>query len=354
MRFGLFEIGQQVAGKPIAEVYDELLRQMVLAEELGFESVFFAEHHFSDYSVIPSPNLLIAALSQRTRRIRIGTLVNVLPFHNPVRLAEEVAMLDVLSGGRFEFGIGRGVQRHEFKGMSVPMAESRERFQEAIEVILLALTRDTFSYDGRYHQLEGISLSVKPIQKPHPPVWVTALSPSSIDWSADRSYPIVQVFVGVDEVQRSRERYESAWKRAGNTGAMPPIGISRHVYVAETTERARRESRAFLEFWTRLRKIAVPEPGVTHDSIPGYEWYENRKFGVRSDATFEQLIERDILIAGDPTYCAERVHAHEEAGAGFFVAQMSFGGLEPALLRRSMELFGTKVMPRFAAEDSRR
>ena len=353
MRFGLFEIGQQVADKPIAEIYEELLRQMELAEELGFDTVFFAEHHFSDYSVIPSPNLLIAALSQRTRRVRIGTLVNVLPFHNPVRLAEEVAMLDVLSGGRFEFGIGRGVQRHEFKGMSVPMAESRERFQEAIDVILLALTRETFSYEGRYHRLSDVSLSVKAIQKPHPPVWVTALSPSSIDWSAERSYPIVQVFVGVDEVRATRERYEAAWRRAGHRGSMPPIGISRHVYVAETTERARSESRAFLEFWMRLRKIAVPEPGVKHESMPGYEWYENRKFGVRSDATFEQLIERDLIIAGDADYCAERIRAHEEAGAGVFVAQMSFGGLAPSLLRRSMELFGKHVIPRFS-EGSRR
>src|SRR5713101_2072015 len=131
----MFEIAQQVAGKPVADIYGDLLEQMVLAEELGFDAVYFAEHHFSDYSVIPSPNLLLAALSQRTRRLRIGTLVNVLPFHNPVRLAEEVAMLDALSGGRFEFGIGRGVQRHEFRGMSVPMEESRERFQETLEII---------------------------------------------------------------------------------------------------------------------------------------------------------------------------------------------------------------------------
>jgi alkanesulfonate monooxygenase SsuD/methylene tetrahydromethanopterin reductase-like flavin-dependent oxidoreductase (luciferase family) len=268
-------------------------------------------------------------------------------------MAEEVAMLDALSGGRFEFGVGRGVQRHEFKGMSVPMEESRERFQEAIDVVLLALTRETFSYEGRFHRLADVSLSVKPIQRPHPPVWVTALSPSSIDWSAERGYPIVQVFVGVDEVRTTRERYEAAWKRAGHTGEMPAIGISRHVYVAETTETARRESRAFLEFWTRLRKIAVPEPGAQHAPMPGYEWYENRKFGVRSEATFEDLIDRDIIIAGDPDYCAERVRAHEQAGAGVFVAQMSFGGLEKKLLHRSMELFGRHVMPRFRKGSSR-
>ena len=350
MRFGLFEIAQQVGGKPVPGIYRDLLDQMVLGEELGFDAVYFAEHHFSDYSVIPSPNLLIAALSQRTRRVRIGTLVNVLPFHNPVRLAEEVAMLDVLSDGRFELGIGRGVQRHEFRGLSVPMEESRQRFEEALEVILLALSRDEFSHDGRYHHVPPVSLSVRPLQKPHPPIWVTALSPSSIEWAAGRGYPIVCVFISVEELRANRERYLDAWRRAGHSGTPPPTGISRHVYVAETTDRARAEARTFLDFWHRLRRIAVPDAGV-HEPMPAsYEYYENRKFGVRSEATFEDLLDRDVIIAGDPEHCAERVRAHrEEGGADFFVCQMSFGALERGLVHRSMELFARHVMPRFRA-----
>jgi alkanesulfonate monooxygenase SsuD/methylene tetrahydromethanopterin reductase-like flavin-dependent oxidoreductase (luciferase family) len=348
MRFGLFEIAQQVGGKSTAEIYRDLLDEMVLAEQLGFDAVYFAEHHFSDYSIIPSPNLLIAALSQRTSRVRIGTLVNVLPFHNPVRMAEEVAMLDVLSGGRFEFGIGRGVQRHEFNGFGLSMAESREQFQEALEVILLALTRDKFSHQGRYHRLQDVSLSVKPIQKPHPPIWVTALSPESIEWSARQNYPIVGVFITIDELRANRDRYVAAWRSSGHVGSPPPLGISRHIYVAEDTVTARREARPFLDFWQRLRRIAVPDSGV-HEPLPAsYDYYEKRRFGVRVEQSFEDLLARDVIIAGDPDYCAERIRAHlEQGGAEFFICQMSFGSLEREKLHHSMRLFGKHVMPRF-------
>jgi alkanesulfonate monooxygenase SsuD/methylene tetrahydromethanopterin reductase-like flavin-dependent oxidoreductase (luciferase family) len=348
MRFGLFEIAQQVRGRSPSEVYRDLLDEMELAEELGFDAVYFAEHHFSDYSIIPSPNLLIAALSQRTKRVKIGTLVNVLPFHNPVRLAEEVGMLDVLSEGRFEFGIGRGVQRHEFEGFSLPMAESREQFQEALEIILLGLTREKFSYEGRYHRVHDVALSVKPIQKPHPPIWVTALSPDSIEWSAKKNYPIVCVFISVDELRANREMYLAAWKGSGHSGSPPPLGISRHIYVAKTTDAARREARPFLDFWNRLRRIAVPESGE-HKPLPAsYDYYAKRQFGVRAELSFEDLLARDIIIAGDPDYCSERIQAHiEQGGAEFFICQMSFGSLERESLHRSMKLFAQNVMPRF-------
>jgi alkanesulfonate monooxygenase SsuD/methylene tetrahydromethanopterin reductase-like flavin-dependent oxidoreductase (luciferase family) len=235
------------------------------------------------------------------------------------------------------------------------MSESREQFQEALEIILLALTREKFSYEGRYHRLRDVALSVRPIQKPHPPIWVTALSPKSIEWSAEQNYPIVCVFISVEELRANRERYLAAWKRSGHSGSPPPLGISRHIYVAESTETARREARPFLDFWHRLRRIAVPESGE-HEPLPAsYDYYEQRRFGVRSEQTFEDLLARDVIIAGDPDYCSERIRAHlEQGGAEFFICQMSFGSLERELLNRSMTLFARHVMPRFrsSADDT--
>src|SRR5262245_18564441 len=181
MQFGLFTELQCPEGRQESQLYDELLEQVVLAEALDFHAVWLAELHFHRrFSILSAPLLTAAAAAQRTQRLRLGIAVNLLPLHHPVRLAEEGTVLDVLSHGRLDFGVGRG---HPFPGLyenfHVSPAESRARFAEALDMLIGAWTREPFSYHGEYFQVSDVAVIPKPVQKPHPPVFVAAGSPET-------------------------------------------------------------------------------------------------------------------------------------------------------------------------------
>src|SRR5947207_6994266 len=175
-----------------ADVYAHALEEARLADELGFEAVWLAEHHFSSYGVCPWGAVLAAAIARETRRVRIGTSVVVAPFAQPLRIAEEWAMVDILSGGRLEFGIGRGYQPKEFRGLGVSMEKTRERFDEAVEVIRSAWTDERVTFEGEFYQVRDLHDLPRPVQKPHPPLWTAAVSPTrtrSPRGGASRSSP---------------------------------------------------------------------------------------------------------------------------------------------------------------------
>jgi len=188
MKFSLFDIMHWPGGtdptdfdpQQAAGVYDARMDEYIRAEQLGFDSVFFGEHHFTAYSITPSPNLLIAALSQRTSRLRIGVMINVLPFHDPLRLAEEGAMLDLLTHGRLEFGIGRGVDEQEFLRQCMPYQEARPRVEAGLELILKAWRQPEFEFNGKFRKVGRATIWPRQLQKPYTPIWFTALSPDTI------------------------------------------------------------------------------------------------------------------------------------------------------------------------------
>ena len=176
----------------LATVYARALERIEIMDRTGYDAVWLAEHHFSGFSVCPSVHMMGTLAAARTRRLRIGTAVSLAPFYHPLRLAEEIALLDVLSGGRVNWGAGRGFDRLEFETFDVPVAESSDRFRECVEIVLAAWRQERVSYEGRFWRYDGIEVLPKPLQSPHPPVWLAASSPDSIQRAAEKGYDILQ------------------------------------------------------------------------------------------------------------------------------------------------------------------
>jgi alkanesulfonate monooxygenase SsuD/methylene tetrahydromethanopterin reductase-like flavin-dependent oxidoreductase (luciferase family) len=177
---------------PLATVYERALSRIEVMDRTGYDCVWLAEHHFNTYSVCPSINVMATHVAARTQRVRIGMAVSLAAFYNPLRLAEEVAMIDVLSGGRVNWGAGRGFDRSEFEAFGVPVEESSDRFRECVEIVLASWRQERMSYQGRFWKYDGVEVLPKPLQSPHPPVWLAATSPDSIRRAAESGYDILQ------------------------------------------------------------------------------------------------------------------------------------------------------------------
>lgn len=180
--------------KSVPQYFRDFLEITQRAEELGFDSVWVSEHHFTRYGgILPRPQVLLAAMAERTRRIRLGTAVSLVPFDNPIRAAEDFALLDVLSGGRLDLGVGRGLFPFEYDGIGVPQDEGRQRMEEGVEVILGAWQQERLTFAGQFTNVTNLTILPRPIQKPHPPLYAAALSPESYEWAARKGYNLLQV-----------------------------------------------------------------------------------------------------------------------------------------------------------------
>src|SRR5215467_15136217 len=176
---------------PLEEVYSRALERIEIMDKGGFDAVWLAEHHFTTFSVCPSVHMLGVLAAARTRRLRIGTAVSLAALYHPLRLAEEVALLDVLSGGRVNWGAGRGFERSEFEAFGIPGEESASRFHETVDIVLKAWTNEKLTYQGKYYSYDGVEVLPKPVQAPHPPVWMAASSAPAIDWAASQGFSIL-------------------------------------------------------------------------------------------------------------------------------------------------------------------
>jgi alkanesulfonate monooxygenase SsuD/methylene tetrahydromethanopterin reductase-like flavin-dependent oxidoreductase (luciferase family) len=192
MKVGVLQFFSWSRRIPLTEVYARAFSRIEVMDQTGYDCVWLAEHHFNTYSVCPSVNVMATHVAARTRHLRIGMAVSLAAFYNPLRLAEEVAMVDILSGGRVNWGAGRGFDRTEFQAFDVPVAESSDRFRECVEIVLAAWRNETLTYPGRFWRYEGIEVLPKPLQTPHPPVWLAATSPDSIQRAAEKGYDILQ------------------------------------------------------------------------------------------------------------------------------------------------------------------
>src|ERR1700722_10034002 len=192
----------------LATVYDRALQRIEIMDRSGYDAVWLAEHHFSSFSVCPSVHMMGTLAAARTRRLRIGTAVSLAAFYHPLRLAEEVALLDVLSGGRVSWGAGRGFSRGEFTAFGVPPEESTSRFRETVEIVLRAWSEARLTYAGEYFQFDGVEVLPRPLQQPHPPVWMAATSEPAIDWAAGRGFSILMdPHCTRTELGEKRQRY---------------------------------------------------------------------------------------------------------------------------------------------------
>ncbi|MBI2527505.1 MAG: LLM class flavin-dependent oxidoreductase [Candidatus Rokubacteria bacterium] len=329
MRVGIFSVADhypEELRRRASELYGELLDQAEAADALGFDSFWIAEHHFHEYGAIPRPPVWLAAAAERTRRIRLGSAVVVLPFDNPLRTAEDYAMVDVLSGGRLNLGVGAGYLRHEYAGFGLPLEERRERFDEALEVLLRAWTGERFSYAGKFHRVEDVRLNVLPLQTPRPPLWIATLRADTAVRIGARGLPVMLIPYAsaetLEEMRAGVAAYKEAYVRAGGRPEEATVPFGFHCHCAESTAGARAEAREPMERYVRTRLYAVQRP-------------------------FDTLVAQDVVAFGDPDEVVRVARRYEAAGFTHFLAIANFGGLPHRQVLRSMELMAGHVLPVF-------
>ncbi len=352
MRFGTYFFLQATPGRRHADIILRELDQMVRSEELGFDEVWLTEHHFIDYGLSVDPATLASAVASRTSRVRIGLAAAILPFHDPIRIAEQLALVDIISGGRLDVGVGRGNRPSEFIGYRIPQVESRERFDEAVQIIQRAWTAERFSYDGRYFQIPEVRVIPKPLQRPHPPLYQVCVSPDSIEGTALRGWPMLNslLFGGVEQLAASRDRYVATLQKAGRSpediaALLSLWGVSRQIYVAPTDAQALEEARD-AEMWYQesFRQFLIPERiEASHPTLqPGFRAMAERL----SKITWEGLV-AETLAFGSPETVARHIEEMRQMGVGQLMCWMNFGGLPEDKVHRSMDLFAREVLPRF-------
>ena len=352
MKFGTYFFFQAAPGFTQEQVIHQELEQMEWSEELGFDEVWLTEHHFIEYGLAVDPATLAAAAAARTRRVRIGLAAAILPFHHPIRLAEQLALADVISRGRLDVGVGRGNRPVEFAGYRVPQQESRERFDETIEILLKLWTQEKVRHEGKFYTLDDVRVLPKPFQQPHPPMYQVCVSKDGIESCALRGWPMLNsiLFGGVDQLVQSRDTYVATLEKTGRSEAeiralLGQWGVSRHIYVADTDERAFEEAKPY-ELWYQdsFRRFVIPDRiEDAHPTLqPAFRGMAERLAKV----TWEGL-RTETLAFGSPDTVAQHLAHMREIGVGQVLCWMNFGGLPHDKVRRSMELFAREVLPRF-------
>ena len=344
MQFGGFMYFQN-RGLDTTRVYDEHLAEIELMEDLGFDEVWLAEHHFTHYGLLPSPNLVLATLAARTRRVRLGNMINVLPFYDPLRLAEEITMLDHLTHGRLNVGIGSGVQR-EYARRGLRIEDAKPRFYEAVDVLFKALTQDRFDHDGQFWHYEDASLEPRPLQQPYPPIYVAATSAESVRWCAERHLPFAQMNAPVADVRDSVAAYRAALPRANGALGQPSVSLFRPIYVAETTEQALAEGeRAYYRFFQLFSTSEDPRYATV--STDGWRHHTGLALRRLGPQTFEDLDASNYVVFGDPARVRARLASivEEVGGLDALVGIFAFGTLSHEQVCRSLRLFAEEVLP---------
>jgi len=350
VRFSTFHLFHRFEHQSVKEVYDHHVALAELAEEVGFDGVWIGEHHFRDYGTVPSIAAMLGYLAARTSRLRLGSGVYVLPLHDPVHVAEEVAELDVLSGGRIEFGVGRGYQSIEFDGFGVDLAEARDRFDESLDIIRGLWTQPRFSYEGKYYSVGDVELVPRPVQQPHPPIHVAAVSPETVERYAARGLPILaDPAAPFKRVAKAAETWRRTAAEAGHAVDDVELVVSRSVYVAPTVEQARADQERFEQLFDRSRifnAASAPVDSRTGEVAKGFEYWQDRylKGGeVGSDFRWDQL-----EVIGDPARVISQIAALRDFG--FAHLMCDFGSTRPIPfeeLKKTMTFFADEVMPTF-------
>jgi alkanesulfonate monooxygenase SsuD/methylene tetrahydromethanopterin reductase-like flavin-dependent oxidoreductase (luciferase family) len=341
MRFGFFDQLPCPPGTTEQQRYNDIIAQIELGDRVGFDTVWLGELHFSrGFSILADPLMVLAAAAQRTSRIRLGTAVTLLPLHNPVKIAEEAAICDILSNGRLEFGVGRGTAPLHYNGYDIPMEESRERFDEALDFIIGAWTNESFSFEGKYFRARELRLTPRPLQQPHPRVRIAANSPDTFPFAARRHFPIfaTPMINPPDKLKEGLGVY-----RQGLGGSAGDTALAFPVHVSTSREQARAECEPSL---MRFMREAVERlrPLGDHD-VKSFEAF--RQVLARMEKVTFSDIEREMGVFGDPDYCIARVQElKRDYGIDEFICYFNQGGLmTPAMVRESMTRFATQVIP---------
>jgi len=334
--FGIFD-HLDATGAPLGRFFDERLRLIELIEQAGFVGYHLAEHHSTPLGMAASPSVFLAAAMQRTTKLRLGPLVYVLPLYHPLRLYEEICMLDHLSGGRLMVGVGRGGALLEHQRFGIDPTDAPAMYHEAFAVLMRAFEADVLDFEGKFYRYKDYVVQAKPVQKPHPPLWYGAPNAEAIAWAAPRSVNVVSL--GPAERARAiAERYRTEWAALKRELAtLPQIGITRHIVVADTDAEAQR--------------VAQPAYRRWRDAMEFIWRRSNVEFVLKQiyPMEFSELERIGHGIAGSPATVRDYVTAlQRDTGVNYVLCQMVFGDMKFNDASHSIELFAREVMPAFA------
>jgi len=350
MRFGLnFFPSFRLEDMSTAEYYSLGIKLSERADELGYTSVKAVEHYFHDYGGhSPNPIVFLSAVAARTRRIRLITGAVIPAFNNPIKLAGELSMLDNISNGRLDAGFGRAFIPKEFEVFGVNMDESRARFEEGIDIITRLWTEEQISYEGKFRKFENVRLMPRPVQKPHPPIWIAAVATKdSFIWAGRQGYHVMIVPFASDLalVRELVQSYRDAWREGGYPPGAEQIQSSLHCYVAETHKEAIEGFRRPVERYIEVFAEAVRSWSDKQSSQ--YAGYSKLVEAITA-LTAEKMIESHTALVGTPDEVIEQIEFNRDLiGEHEPSMQINFGGIKEREAFRTLELFAHHVMPRF-------
>jgi len=332
LKFGVFDHMDR-AQPDLVEQYADRLKLIRAYDRAGLYGYHLAEHHGTPLGLAPSPSVFLAAAAQHSERLRLGTLVYTLPEYHPLRLAEEICMLDRLSRGRLDFGIGRGISPIELGFYGLGADEAAERFVECRDIVLRALTCERLTFHGTYYRFDDVPMVMRPLQTPHPPLWYGVSKPSSCEWTAANDVNIV-TSGGPQSVRTITDAYRSEWAKLGKpTETLPLLGVSRHVVIADSQREAHDiAGRAYAE-WRHSLLLLWEEHGVTAPAIS-------------YPPSAAEAISAGFMFAGTASAVREAIGGLiSSTGISYLLCRLAFGGMPVEASLRTVELFVDEVMP---------
>jgi alkanesulfonate monooxygenase SsuD/methylene tetrahydromethanopterin reductase-like flavin-dependent oxidoreductase (luciferase family) len=318
---------------PLHEHYESRLRLLERYDAAGFAAYHLAEHHATPLGLAPVPGVFLAAATQRTRRIRLGPCVYILPLYDPLRLIEEICMLDHLSQGRFDLGVGRGIVPYEMAYFGFHHLETEEIYREALEVVLQGLTSEVLDYRGSRYTYRKVPMILRPFQQPHPPLWYGLGHLEGAEWAATHKVHVITNNPS-EGAAPLFERYREVWQRKHGSAPMPRLGMSRHIVVAATEAEAEAVARPNYAVWyANLTKL----------------WRDFGSTPIRFARDFDEARQRGIAIAGTPARVRDELAKQMAAsGCTYLVCRLMFGNMTEAQATAAIDLFVSEVMPDLA------
>ncbi len=341
MKFGVFD-HLDLGSAPLAEQYENRLKLVEIYDRENFYAYHIAEHHSTPLGLASAPSVFLAAVSQRTKKLRFGPLVYTLSLSHPLRVIEEICMLDQLSKGRLEVGIGRGSSPHEMAYFGVGIEQSAKIYFESFEVIMQGLTSDRINFEGECFQFRDVPMVLKCVQDPHPSLWYGLSSPAAVPWVAQQGINIVCNGPSAP-VRAITDRYREEWHAVhpdADPAALPLLGLGRHVFVAETRKEALEIGRRGFDSWYKN----LQHLWVLHGS-------PMTRYPIPSD--FDAAVERGIVMVGTPDEVRQNLQNEIDiAGVNYVLTRFAYGDLSFEESLRSLNLFTQEVMPHFAIANS--
>jgi len=333
MEFGVFDHIDKRDGALLETIYQERLKLIVEYENSGITHYHLAEHHATPLGLSPSPSVFLSAISQLTKHLKFGPMVYCLPLYDPLRLISEICMLDQLSRGRFEFGVGRGISPYELAFFNIDIDNAREIYTEVFEILMQGLTNTELSFHGKYFSYNSVPMILKPKQYPHPPLWYGVGSPQSVKWPAENGVNIISN-APCKIARESTDRYRDTWlTNFREHDALPKMGVARHIYIGENDSEANRVcQRAYSAWYSSFMNL----------------WRKNDVNPNVYPPDYKDALKQDIVIAGTPEKVTEEIKRQiDVAGLNYFVCRFAFGDLSYEESLSSLSLFKELILPNF-------